>query len=715
MSIYINNNFRAARKKIFCLIICLLIACLAANADFAEHYNLAQQYLSQYQYSSAIMEFKKALRINYMDDSARVGLINSYLARGTYFANKDKNWEAAANDYRAALFYLKYYPAPQDIQNSAQAIANSTENLNQCLVMLKFDASAKSRYQKAKDLRLQGFFSEAAYEFAQSVSDTSLRKDSYEQIGDIMKVLGNDTKCAEYYQKAVALSQNDADLMLKYARVLDKLGQCDEAAKEYNCALAQGGDDPEVLYSLERIYRQKLALAPNDPATIMNLGAILQKQNKYDEALQYYNQASQLDPTNVTTRLDVGTLYQQKQSYDAAIEAYDSILSLYPNHLEANLYKSECLALSGQKDLAIEGFKRVLSIDPKNQDAKNQIFDLMKGSMSPADFMAYLAKNASSDKSNIDAMYNYAIELHKKNKLDDAITCYKEVLKLKTDNPEIYINLAIAYKQNNNLPQAKQILQDAKIKFPNNKQIADNLKEFADEAVAGKFDEASKYYNSGDYKQALTAYQSVLPPNFDSLTGIAACYKALEDDMHALEYYKKALTLSPNSDIAYYIGVIYSEKEDWTNSKVYLKKALALNANNTKAKDLLGTVTEQANIKLVDNAIAFYDKGNYKEALAIFNKVILEDSKNAYAYYYRGLINDVNKKYLLAIADYKKAIVYNSSLSIVYYLMALDYDNLAQYKSALINYKKYISLTAESNEYKTYSMARIKELKKYDK
>lgn len=705
-------------KKLLCTIFCLSLACSlpssVVKADFAEHYNAAQQYLSQYQYSSAITEFKKALRINYLDNSARIGLINSYLARGTYLANKDKNWEDAANDYRAALFYLKYYPSNTDVQNSMQAISNASQNLSACLSMQKIDLSAKSRFQKAKDLRYQGLFPEAGYEFAQALSDPSLRKSSYEQIADIFKVLGNDPRCAEYYQKAIAINPNDAVLRLKNARVLDKLGKNDAAVQEYNYALANGGDDPEILYSLERIYRQKLEQAPNDAPTITNLGAILQKENKFDEALQYYTQASQLDPTNVTTRLNIGTLYQQKKSYDSAIAAYDSILFLYPNNKQATLYKAQCLAAMGQADKAIEGFKAVLSLDPSNTEAKNQIFDQLKGTMSPADVVIYMSKISPGDKTILDSIYDYGIELHKQNKFDDAIACYKEVLKARTDNPEVYVNLAIAYKQKGDVAQSKQVLQEAKLKFPTNKQIATNLQAFADEAIAGKFDEASKFYNSGDYQKAIASYQSIQPPSFDSLSGIAACYKALNNDAQAIEYYKRAFALTPSSDAAYYIGVLYSEKEDWGNSKIYLKKALAINPKNTKAKDLLDTVVEQANIKLVDNAIAFYDKGNYPEASKIISQVLADNPKNSYALYYKGLILDIEKKYALAIPEYKKAIQYNSQLSIIYYLLALDYDNLAQYKNALINYKKYISLTAENNEYKKYSQARIKELKKYE-
>lgn len=706
---YLANSF------IISFIISLSFTCLKANADFAEHYNAAQQYLSQYQYSSAVLEFRKALRINYLDNSARIGLVNAYLARGTYFANKDKDWENAANDYRAALFYLKYYPSPQDVQNSAQAIANATENLSQCLAVQKFNTSSQSRYQKAKDLRGEGNFPEAAYEFAQALNDSSIKKDCLGQIADIMKVLGNDPKAAEYYQKAIAIGQDDAGLRLKYARVLDKLGQNDVAVQEYNFALSKCENDPEILYSLERIYRQKLDQSPNDAEVMANLGAILQKQNKFDEALQYYSKAGEINPSNVTTRLNVGTLYQQKKDYDAAIAAYDTILVLYPNNVEANYYKAQCLAAMGNSDKAIAAFKTVMSLDPTNKDAKNQITDIMKKSMSTSDLLAYFDRQAAVDPSTVDDIYDYALDLHKKNKFDDAITFYREVLKFKTNNPEVYVNMAIAYKQKNDAAQATKILQDANTKFPNNKLVMDNLKAFTQDTITEDIKEAADYYNKNNYTKALACYQAIQPATADSLSGIAACYKAMNNDAQALEYYKKAYALdSTNSDIAYYIGVLYSEKEDWAQSKLYLKKAISINKNNTRAKDLYQTVLEQANIKLVDKAIALYDKAEYAQSLKILNQILLEDSKNSYAYYYRGLISDAQKKYAAALIDYKKAILYSSELTIVYYLIALDYDNLAQFKNALINYKKYISLTPGTDEYKTYALSRVKALKKYE-
>ena len=81
----------------------------ASVSAFMQHYDSAQDFLAQGQYSSAIVEFRKALRINYMDNSARIGLINSYLARATYYANQEKNYDKCANDLNIGMNFNSWY------------------------------------------------------------------------------------------------------------------------------------------------------------------------------------------------------------------------------------------------------------------------------------------------------------------------------------------------------------------------------------------------------------------------------------------------------------------------------------------------------------------------------------------------------------------------------------------------------------------------------
>ena len=186
---------------------------------------------------------------------------------------------------------MMYYPNSNQAKSSAQGIAPVTNNLNKCLSVLKFNTSPQSRYETAKQLRAEGNFAAAAYEFNQSLGDKNLIKDSYEQIGDIMRLLGNDPKAAEYYRKAISVSPTDIPLRLTYAKLLDKLDQEEAAVEEYNYILTKSIDNKDVLYSLERIYKKKLEANPSDSDLTSNLGSILKKQNKLDEALAYYKKA----------------------------------------------------------------------------------------------------------------------------------------------------------------------------------------------------------------------------------------------------------------------------------------------------------------------------------------------------------------------------------------------------------------------------------------
>ncbi len=704
-------------KKIFILFSFILLSANVAFADnFKTYYDNGQNYLNSSQYSSAISEFKKALRINYLDNSARIGLINAYLARGTYYANSENNYEKSANDFRAALFYLKYYPEDSDISSSASAISTTVDNLEQCMNSLGQSKAAQQRYNRGVELRKTGNLPAAGYEFfaAAENGDNNIKKHSYSNIGDIMSVLDNNKKAVVYYQKSVAIDPDNVSLRLKYARILDKLGQDDIAVQEYNTILAKGADNSEVLYALEKIYTKKLAASPNSAELNTNLGAILQKQKKYDAALTYYKAAESIDPSSVTTRLNMGTLYQQKKDFNSALSAYNSIITLYPNHLEANLYRAQALKELGEKDEALKAFQKVLSIDPTSQIAKQEMFDLMKGNLTPEEMIKSLSADANVDKSSVSAMYEYAKELHKNKKYNEAISCYKEVLKYDANNPEVYANIAYTYAEMQDFDNAQKYLDGAKARFPKDETVQAAFNKVKELSFSKKYEEANQYFTNSEYQKALNIYLTIYPPQKDVLIAIAACYKGLNNIDKSIEYYKRAFELDKkDSEIAYYIGVLYAEKENWTSAKIYLQNAIKINPKNVNAEDLLSTVIEQNNVLLINKVIDLYNDKNYEQALKLISQILTEDNKNSYAYYYRGLIYDAQQKPLPAIEEYKKAVQYNKDLFISNYLIATAYDALGQYAKAYNYYKRFIDTSAENDDYKKYAQTRLKDLKAY--
>lgn len=679
------------------------------------YYTSGVQYLKAHQYSNAITELKKALRENPQDTSSRIQLINAYLARAAYFNNQAKEYNKSANDLRSGLFYMKYYTtAPIDtaMMTNIQATEN---NLKTVMSSVSNDNSAKARFLRGKSLRAQGEFAAAAIEFHAAQSDPTYKKESSAALGDIYYILNLNEQAATFFESAIKCDASNVDMHLKLARVYERLGYTDKAINEYNCALSKSDENQDILLSLETIWRQKTVEDPNNAEAHANLGAVLQKKGDLTNALNEYQTAEKLNPTNVTTRMNLGTLYQQQNNFDAAIQAYDSILRLYPNNKNAYFYKAQCLKAQGLKDSAIKNFKLALNLDPNDEAIKNELMDIYQKEMSPDEFLKFMYSELQKNPTDGDSVYKYAYELHKAGRLDEAITYYNQSIKLAPNSPNAYINLAHVYRQKSNYDKARQTLVDAGSLFPENVDIKKQLASMEEENKSLLYSNAAKLYQEKKYNDAISMYNKILPATAESYLGLGACYQSLNNNKTAIDYYKKALALdSTNADTAYYIGLAYSNLDDLANAKIYANKALAIDPNNKNAKDLLSYTIEQENIAMIDNAMTFYEKKQYNEALNLLNKAIAQDSTDANAYYYRALVYDELKKYNEAISDYKNAFKNNNQMTIVYYAMAIDYDFLKQYKEALLNYKKYLESTQDKNEYTQYSEQRVKDLKQYD-
>ena len=343
----------------------------------------------------------------------------------------------------------------------------------------------------------------------QALGKQQLQKESFEQIGSIMKVIGNAPKAADYYKKATAVAPNDLSARLAYAKILDNLNNSDQALNEYSFVLSKANmDNKDLLYSLERVFNKKLSAQPKNANLHANMGAILQKQGRLDEALTYYKQAEALDPSNINTRINTGTLHQQKGDYRTAIKAYESVLILYPNNVNANLYRAQCYEKLGDTKIAQDGFKKVLALDPNNEIIKLQMLGNAKKTMQPEEFITYVKTNMSTMNPG-GIIYDYAIELHKENKLPQALFMYNEAIKIDDKNPEIYVNLALAQAQGNDFDGALKTLEDAKAKFPQNSTIVSTSKNIASMQTDNLLAKAAEAYNNKEYETAIKYYSSI--------------------------------------------------------------------------------------------------------------------------------------------------------------------------------------------------------------
>lgn len=166
-----------------------------------------------------------------------------------------------------------------------------------------------------------------------------------------------------------------------------------------------------------------------------------------------------------------------------------------------------------------------------------------------------------------------------------------------------------------------------------------------------------EYFNNGDYKQALDAFEKnieILSPTLlDQVNPMvylnaAVTAEKLKDYDKALGFYQKKLKITP-TDVAAYMGLLHMYKRKGENEKyLYLvQKGVLLYPN--KKMQFYG---ELLNYNM--------EKTAWDKALYYADTILAIDTTNDKVYYLRAYIYQEKNQIKKANENYKKALLYNS-------------------------------------------------------
>src|SRR5262245_16068550 len=149
----------------------------------------------------------------------------------------------------------------------------------------------------------------------------------------------------------------------------------EKAKQVYLMALGLRGDLPDVHYGLATVYfqlreltsaahhfREVTRLDPTRAGAFVNLGAVLNLMQQYDEAITALRKAIQLDPHRVEGFYNLGLVYRRKGQTDLSISAYKEALRLNPRMADAHLNLANLLMEKQQPHLALAHYEEALKV-----------------------------------------------------------------------------------------------------------------------------------------------------------------------------------------------------------------------------------------------------------------------------------------------------------------------------------------------------------------
>ncbi len=191
---------------------------------------------------------------------------------------------------------------------------------------------------------------------------------------------------------------------------------------------------------------------------------VFERDGNAENAIEEYKAAIKEYPDYFDAHYNLGRLYLDKQGYSEAIAELKTAVSLKPD--DANAHNNLGLALKHNRDLngALAQYQEAVRLNPRLFSAQNNLANVlyMKRDFNGAveHYRAALAlqskpKLTDAERAGLaDTHMNLGSVLDDAGRPDDAITEYKEALRLEPRDAKAHYNLSIVYQKRKDMPSA---------------------------------------------------------------------------------------------------------------------------------------------------------------------------------------------------------------------------------------------------------------------
>src|SRR4029077_10080858 len=296
------------------------------------------------------------------------------------------------------------------------------------------------------------------------------------------------TQAIDFYKKGYALDPKSAVVGERLAEMYWKAQRVHDAVAEAQEILKRDPNDVQTRRLLARIYVRSLS----------DSGAGSSQAEMAGRAIEQYKEIYRLEPTDTESALWLARLYRLRNEHDQAEAVLRGILKDDPENEQAVEQLTQLLLDEGKSAEAVALLESMNSRTPSATlldllgDAYTQTKDLPKAEQ------AY-RKAVELDPSELSHLRGLGQTLMAEEKFSDALAVYQKLADLMPDDADIYLRIAQIYREMHQLDRAEESLLKARQYAPGSLEVM--------------YNEAMLYQAQGRYDDAITVLS-------DAITGV---------------------------------------------------------------------------------------------------------------------------------------------------------------------------------------------------
>lgn len=198
----------------------------------------------------------------------------------------------------------------------------------------------------------------------------------------------------------------------------------------------------DSLKQAEQLFRQALSVDASNARNALvfsNLGTVLKRQGRMDEAIEAYTMALNITPYATSILLNRAALYLDRNLLDKAYTDYCNVIDLIPENQEARLFRAYINMQRRQYGEARIDYNTVLGKDAKNRTARLGLIllDQKEGRYTAArDGLNLLLEESPRDVSLLKMCANLELE---QGYPSTALASVDEIIGIAPDDAESYL------------------------------------------------------------------------------------------------------------------------------------------------------------------------------------------------------------------------------------------------------------------------------------
>lgn len=500
----------------------------------------------------AIAEFRDALRLDPAKDEARLALGRALISRQKYsdaLAPLREYTEHEPRDFQG------YYAAGLAYQGLRQW-DSSIESLQKAA---RLDPeSYQVRYQLGLVLAAAGQNEHAIRELQVAEKIRPSAPDPHDQLARLLAKTGQEKLARkEHAEYAALVSRGDPDATSKFNAQANQLlaaGDARAAADAYRSALRADPKNPQLHYNLSLALDQlgdratehqelekAIQLDPDLAPAHNQLGVLALQTNRTAEAEQEFKKAIAGDPRYAEAQNNLGVLYNREGKDQDAATLYQQAIDSDPKYTKAMVNLGLLLAQHGQIAPGEQQLRAAIQINPSDPSAYTALGMIQGKSGRGSEAVESFRKVVALQPDAADAHLNLGIALVDQYDRTGGFKEFKEAARLAPQSPATHYNLGRFFFETAKYEDARKELEEAVRLDPNYAPALYFL------ALAAKQD--NDLPRSSELFEKLLALQ---PGNPDAQFLLGQNLEHQGNSSDAVAHWKLALQADPNYSQALY-------------------------------------------------------------------------------------------------------------------------------------------------------------------